>query len=1020
MKHHKTIDKFHPIADSGYDIGIDAGAVSINCAVLDSSGSLVYEHSYTRHFGRVRENTCAVLRQVYERFPPAQVHSVTFTGSHGKRLAKLFGTNCEIDSIALVMGTLHQVPGTRTIMSIGGQTALFLQLSHANGSWRIDTFTTNSPCASGTGSFIDQQAERLMPRVCEQYSSAPDSQSDRLLREFITLGLSYSSPAQVACRCTVFTKSDMIHLQNKGESLANIIAGLHFGNAANYISTLIGAKEISYPAVFIGGSASNQLQREAFQHYYPKLVVPDHFASLGAIGAALQARAMGWSGSVPLPDSLSPALTPAVPSSAPPLHIHSSRPAVHHTNAHRSSSPAISSFLRLGVDVGSTTTKYVLIDDSGAVIAKRYIQTRGKPIDAVRELLAGLLREHNLAGRISGIATTGSGRYVAADFLNADSVLDEISAHAGAAVHIDPTVESIIEIGGQDSKYIHISRMLPLDFEMNKVCSAGTGSFLEELAAKLDISIIGQFQKMALAARNPVDLADRCTVFMESELLSYLQNGSSREDLVAGLCYAIARNYLNRVSGDRPLGIRIMFLGGTSLNLAVVAAFEQLLGHSLILPPDREVMGAYGAALALPYLNPDSSFHSRSTALSSLVNTPVRVVETACTANPSCHNSCSLNVYNFDGRTSVWGGECGRFDVQRCSATPQPDLLAERQNLFRSFVREWAVCPDENSQPVSSGSQPVVGIPLALHGLEWGILWSRILSEIGFSVVVSPPTTASIAANGIETMSAETCFPVKVFHGHVRYLLDHAEYIFLPAVLSMPVSSSAERGVCCPLVSGSAYVPQSVLNIPLQRIIRPTLRLDESPDDIAEAISRALPKSLKPVRSRLLSAVTTALQVHSKFCNALLERGNELLHSRPADERVWILTGRPYNLYDERCNLHLGRLLSHAGIFALPADFLDVDNESLDDLPHMYWGMGNRIMRAAKRIARSPRFFGVHLSNFACGPDSFIDHFYRHALQHKPPLLLELDEHNAEGGLLTRIEAYRHIVDGLHTVNSHA
>ncbi len=201
--------------------------------------------------------------------------------------------------------------------------------------------------------------------------------------------------------------------------------------------------------------------------------------------------------------------------------------------------------------------------------------------------------------RIKAVATTGSGRNVVGDFLNADLILDEITAHAKGAVAVDPEVDTIFEIGGQDSKYIRLERTHPLDFDMNKVCAAGTGSFLHELANKMKINIVGEFQELALASRSPVSLAERCTVFMESDLFSYFQKGARREDLIAGLCYAVVHNYLNRVVGKRPIGKKIMFLGGPSLNKAVVAAFERVLNRPLLVPRHREVMGAYGAALAV-------------------------------------------------------------------------------------------------------------------------------------------------------------------------------------------------------------------------------------------------------------------------------------------------------------------------------------------------------------------------------------------------------------------------------------
>jgi predicted CoA-substrate-specific enzyme activase len=241
----------------------------------------------------------------------------------------------------------------------------------------------------------------------------------------------------------------------------------------------------------------------------------------------------------------------------------------------------------LGIDIGSTTTKYAVINEHGDIVHKKYVHTRGKPVEVTRELLNDM---RNVLGDeivIAGSATTGSGRNVVGDFLNVDLIIDEITAHAKGAVEIDTEVDTIFEIGGQDSKYIYISNAYPLDFDMNKVCAAGTGSFLHELSNKYGVNIVDEFQQIALSSENPVKLAERCTVFMESDLVSYHQMGIEQTDLLAGLCYAIVHNYLNRVVEKRKIGDRVMFLGGPSLNKGVVAAFENVLGRGLIVPKHR-------------------------------------------------------------------------------------------------------------------------------------------------------------------------------------------------------------------------------------------------------------------------------------------------------------------------------------------------------------------------------------------------------------------------------------------------
>ncbi|SMC16982.1 CoA-substrate-specific enzyme activase, putative [Desulfacinum hydrothermale DSM 13146] len=1006
------------------DVGVDVGSVSINCVVVEDGDRVVWEAPYRRHFGLVIPETRGLLQSVLDRFGGEAVRSVSFTGVHGERLARLLSAPYEVETVAQVLGAVHVVPGVRTIISIGGQDACLFQLDYDGDQWYLEAFNMNGPCASGTGSFIDQQGERLATSLYGPRFEMSQEKIQKTLDDFIRLGLQYTNPAPVACRCTVFTKSDMIHLQNKGEPLPNIIAGLHFGNAANYVSTIVANRQVREPIVFIGGMASNRLQVEAFRRYYPSLQVPPHHTCLGALGAALQAHRAGLSNRVELDLLAEGSAGEALESfpRAPRLELHHTRfdPQNDLEPWGRVEKNPLPVFL--GVDIGSTTTKYALIDGDGVIRHKCYVQTQGKPIQVTRRLLQTLLGEVGSRVRILAVATTGSGRNVVGDFLDADLVMDEITAHARGAVAVDPLVDTIFEIGGQDSKYIRIDNTHPLDFDMNKVCAAGTGSFLHELANKMKINIVGEFQEIALSAQNPVHLAERCTVFMESDLFGYYQKGARRDDLIAGLCYAVVHNYLNRVVGKRRIGQRIMFLGGPSLNKAVVAAFERVLNRPLIVPRHREVMGAYGAALAVKEALERGEVSPKERDLERLAQAQVSFVESVCRADRACHNECKLKIYDFAGRKSVWGGDCGRYEVSHHRGPKAENAFEIRRRLFGEALDAWAVRADEmerssdsqeaawKSPSARNASRPTVGVPLGLHALEWGPFWVRLLAGLGLRVVVSPPTDTRMVRAGLESMTAETCFPVKVFHGHVRFLAHKCHYLFLPNVIDMPGPRPDEAGMFCPLVESSQYMVRAALGLDDGHIIRPTLYLREGPDALAPAVHRSLPASLGCSPEQVARAVRQAWDYQKTFRERLLEAGRDYLERIPHGEPVWIITGRPYNLHDSRLNLQLGRHLARLGIWAMPADMIAVDDEDLSDFPRMYWGLGARILRTAKKIARTPTWFGVHMTNFSCGADSFLEHFYKHVLTHKPALILELDEHSAVAGMLTRVEAYRNVV----------
>jgi len=277
-------------------VGIDAGSVSLNCMVISDRKEIVYEHPYQRHLGRVEESAIALISRLYGQFGEDRIRSVSFTGSYGKKFSEKLGAFYEFETISQVLGAVFVKPDVKTIISMGGQDTALLQINHYDAenqtrgaAWELEYFNTNGPCASGTGSFIDQQAQRLATSLYASKTDISQDQTDKILADFIELGLKSRRPANVACRCTVFTKSDMIHLQNKGEKLEDIIYGLNVGNARNYMSTIVSNRELKEPILFIGGLSMNDIQVKAFRDYFPGLIVPTHNTSLGALGVALEA-----------------------------------------------------------------------------------------------------------------------------------------------------------------------------------------------------------------------------------------------------------------------------------------------------------------------------------------------------------------------------------------------------------------------------------------------------------------------------------------------------------------------------------------------------------------------------------------------------------------------------------------------------------------------------------------------------------------------------------------------------------
>ena len=893
---------------------------------------------------------------------------------------------------------------------MGGQDTALLQIHHDGDGWELESFNANGPCASGTGSFIDQQAERLATSLYEKNRETSQNHIDKILNDFIRLGLKSEKPANVACRCTVFTKSDMIHLQNKGEKLEDIIYGLHVGNARNYVSTIVANQKLEDPIVFVGGLSKNELQVNAFKAYYPDLIVPPHNTSTGALGVALKALELKREDIFDLEDLKKATLRGniAVPK-APGLVLQKTQ--LPDSRQARKKFLAIRTRAYLGIDIGSTTTKYALIDENHNLIHKSYVHTQGKPIEVTQKLLKHILNELGDKVEIMGVATTGSGRYVVGDFLNVDLTIDEITAHARGAVEIEPEVDTIFEIGGQDSKYISLVNANPLDFDMNKVCAAGTGSFLHELANKYGINIVGEFQDIALSARTPVKLTDRCTVFMESDLVSYYQKGASREDLMAGLCYAIVHNYLNRVVGKRQIGRRIMFLGGPSLNKGVVAAFENVLGRGLLVPLHREVLGAYGAAICVRQkMKSESKDRSAFRGMRSAINDRMNFKEKVCRVDPNCHNQCKLKIYQFDNRRSIWGGECGRHELARTRSKGKDDFFKLRRMLWETHMA--GVYKELEDQPLMEiEGRPTIGMQRALYGHHTAILWAHFFDRLGYRLVLTPPTGARISTRGVEKAVDGVCYPVKVSYGHIEQLAGKTRYLFIPSLIKMPTPKPSETGFYCPMVQSNSYMVRMAFGLDRASILNPVINLKHDPATLAVEIYRQMGARLGLSKKLIKKSLHHAIDRQRQFVADMHQQGSKILRKQDSDEPIMVVSGRPYNLYDDRLNLRLGQNLAKLGIAALPMDFIDAGSVDLTEFPSMFWGLGAQILKTAKIVAENSNYFGLHLTNFGCGADSFVEHFYKSIMGDKAYLILELDEHSAAAGVMTRLEAYKNVIE---------
>ncbi|MBN2575954.1 MAG: CoA protein activase, partial [Deltaproteobacteria bacterium] len=685
-------------AGGGMVLGLDVGSVAAKGLILDTHGRV-----RGRASAALAGDASAAMLQVLRKLLPelARPVLVGVTGGGKGILDGLPGAVCENDLVATTRAVGVLLPAVRGIIEIGGQQSKWIRLGPGG---QMESFALNDQCAAGSGAFLEQQAGRLRLDI----------------RELCAMAASAERAASIAGRCAVFAKSDMIHLQQKGTPMPEIAYGLCVALVRNYRATLLRGSELARPCVLLGGGALNpglvRAAREVLGLSGEDLLETPEPQFLGAYGVALAATERGSAvaaaailriverraaGMEEIGMSLQP--LPVIAADARP---------VPETRGDRE----VRAYL--GVDVGSVSTDLCLLSPNGEVLDGIYLRTRGDPVGVLREGL-DILRERTGGNlQVLGTGTTGSGRHLAGMLLAADVVKNEITCQLLGARHVLPEVDTILEIGGQDSKYVSVRDGRISDFVMNKICAAGTGSFLEEQGESLGVSILDEFADRALRGTAPTDLGSQCTVFMESEVVRARQRRTPLPDILAGLAYSVARNYLERVVAGRPIGSRVVFQGGVASNRAVVAAFEALLGRPITVHPQNRLSGAIGAALAARDViaGRPSSFRGLAAVESAQVD------RFECR---KCANRCQVGRVHAGGGVACFGDICERYSVRDGSAVTsgQPDLVREVEERLESYA----------------GGEPrtgTAGIPRSSMMYDLFPFWATFLRRLGFRVVL--------------------------------------------------------------------------------------------------------------------------------------------------------------------------------------------------------------------------------------------------------------------------------------------
>ncbi len=982
MKNNGSFFKRHML----HITGIDIGSVALSVVVIDPYGAVVTSF-YRFHRGAIADTLSDMLKTVDIRTIGGV--AMTMCGPDILRDVPRYDTQ-----IAMIAAVKKYHAGAGSILFIGGENFGLITFNKEGG---YERFRSNSSCAAGTGSFLDQQAKRLNLKSIETLTTVAFCNQ--------------SNTPKIATRCAVFAKTDLIHAQQEGYSIGQISDGLCEGLAKNVIDTLMPDAVVRAPLVLAGGVSMNSAVVKHFRNLLKtEPVIGEHSHLYGAIGAALlyleEAKpaplgAKAWDdlliremkektyGYPPLTLSLS--TYPDFTSGENRLHRPAGGHAAVEVDVYRP--PAKKQPVYLGIDIGSTSTKAVIINEQNDVLAGFYTQTAGAPVKALQavfEAIDAVARNHACDLIFNGVGATGSGRKFIGRIINADLIIDEITAHARAAYELNNDTDTIIEIGGQDAKFTTLKNGMVTSSIMNNVCAAGTGSFIEEQAVKLGVSLT-DYAGRAMNTPSPVS-SDRCTVFMERDINNYLTEGYTVDEALASVLHSVCENYLAKVAVEAGIGGNICFQGATARNKALVAAFEHRLRKPIFVSRFCHLTGALGSALILS----ENAVRNSAFRGLSLYRETIPVENEVCEL---CHNNCKINKVTVQGETVAFGFLCGRdYDTKHYVGTGKKhyDLLRERRKAF-----------PEIKQPAAFKKTVRVGIPNALYLAEEMPLWKHFFATLGVEVVTSENLKNAIKA-GKKLAGAEFCAPMNAFFGHVHYLADKCDRLFLPFYLEAAKSKDEDYRYSCYYTQFAAAIAAGIKSLRLKN--KPVMPVIDHHSFQSRIELFALLKTiLNTGYWEIYNAYEAALSYYTEGRGNLI---NIYQREKPTDDTISVaLLGRPYAIMQNSMNKGIPDIFSALGVKPFYQDMLPVDREDLAEiaplLKRIHWNHAARILKAALFIARTRGLYPVYVTSFKCSPDSFTLEYFKRIMDKygKPYLILELDEHDSNVGYETRIEA---------------
>ena len=975
-------------------IGLDVGSTTVKVVVMNDKLETI-DMSYKRHFSDTKNTVCDCLTELTNKYPNNEF-TIALTGSGAMSAANFLELPFIQEVVSCKRAVEKYIPQTDVVIELGGEDAKIIYFDKS-----IEQ-RMNGTCAGGTGAFIDQMASLLNTDTAG-------------LNE---LAKNYKTIYPIASRCGVFAKTDVQPLLNEGAAKEDIAASIFQAVVNQTISGLACGRPIRGNVAFLGGPLNylSELRQRFIEtlHLTPETtIIPEEAHLLVAKGAALDS-VNSTPISVEKLKSKIEVLRISHDDTSVPLKPLFSIDADYEEFKKRHDNDKVpradlnlyTGDAFIGIDAGSTTTKLVLIDRDSNLLYSMYGSNEGNPLNSVIKMLKELysILPEGVKLRYSGV--TGYGEKLIQTALNIDLNEIETIAHYTAAKQFMPNVTSIVDIGGQDMKYIKIKNGVIDNIMLNEACSSGCGSFIETFAKSLNLSI-EEFVDEALKSRRPVDLGSRCTVFMNSKIKQAQKEGYSVGDISAGLSYSVIKNAIQKVMKVRDtktLGDHIVVQGGTFYNDAVLRAFELIVGKNVVRPDISGLMGAYGVALLAKEqfeANFDMEYFSTISKLDELDKLDIKVTHTRCNL---CENHCLLTINKFsNGKKHISGNRCERGAGIVSDNTKLPNLIKYK------FERIFNYTPlEEKDAP-----RGTIGIPRVLNMYEDYPFWFTFFTSLGFRVILSEKSNRKTYEKGMESMPSESvCYPAKLAHGHIISLLNAGiKTIFYPCIpYSRKEYEKADNHYNCPIViSYSEVLKNNIEELKDKSIkfLNPFL-----PFDAKNLTKRILEldefKEYNFTKKELLEAANKAEEEYQNCRNDIHNKGKETLeYIEKNNLKGIVLAGRPYHV-DPEINHGIDTLITSLGLCVLTEDSIANLDEAKRPLRVVdQWMFHARLYAAAEFVGKHDNLELIQLNSFGCGVDAVTTDQVEEILSsyEKMYTLIKIDEVNNLGAVRIRIRS---------------